>query len=90
MGGAGGSLNTTLLATGADCKTENADENICATVNTSQFTPEWLTETKQPGPDASNELDVSDFFEGGISLTDRGLGDRCFTRIRVTPDPHHR
>jgi len=82
VGGAGGFLDPTPIASGADCKDdETGGDTICATVNTTAFTSPWLTETKQSGPGYSNELDVSEFFEGGISLTNLGLADRCFNRM---------
>ncbi len=80
VGGAAGFLNPIAIASGADCKSEVAGDDVCATVNTSQITPPWLTETKQPGG-TSNDLAVSEFFEAGLSLTDLGLADRCFAKI---------
>jgi len=89
VGGAGGFLDTTPVASGVDCKDDEVGgDTICATVNSIDadgsplvFTSPWLTETKQPGPDPSTENDVSEFFEGGISLTNLGHADRCFNRM---------
>jgi len=81
VGGAGGSLNTTPIGVGVDCSQADLEDPICAEVNTSGFTPPWLTETKQPGNTPSNALATSEFFEAGINISDLGLGGRCFNRI---------
>jgi hypothetical protein len=87
-GGAAGSLNPTAVVSGADCKANPiADDKVCATVNTvvldgfgANTDIPWLTETSQPGNTASNDLDVSLFFEGALNLTASGL-NACFTRF---------
>jgi uncharacterized repeat protein (TIGR01451 family) len=84
VGGAGGYLDPTPLVIGADCDTINPldPDSLCANVNQSLIPASaipWLTETKKPGPNPSNDLDTSEFFEGGIDLTDLGLGDQCFS-----------
>jgi hypothetical protein len=83
-GGAGGFLDTDPIAVGADCDTINAldPHSLCAKVNQDLIPASaipWLTETKKPGNTPSNDLDVSEFFEGGINLTALGLGDQCFS-----------
>ncbi len=86
VGGAGGFLNPTPIADGADCRFEPTGDDICATVNLSPIPRSaaerpWLSETKQPGPTPNTVLEVSEFFEGGLSLTQFGLADRCFGRF---------
>jgi hypothetical protein len=90
-GGANGSLGTTPVAHGVDCKTTtSAQENpptaggatACATVNGPTngtngtiMTP-WLTANKQDG--VGHSLRTSEFFEGGVDLTASNLGGKCF------------
>jgi hypothetical protein len=83
-GGANGSLGTTAVAGGGDCKTQlggNADV-ACATVNSpangtgGTITTPWLTSNKQDGP--GHSLRTSEFFEGGLNLTKANLGGKCF------------
>jgi hypothetical protein len=90
-GGATGSLGTTPVAHGVDCKTTtSADENpptaggttACATVNGptngtgGTITTPWLTANKQDG--VGHSLRTSEFFEGGVDLTASNLGGKCF------------
>jgi hypothetical protein len=83
-GGAGGSLGTTPVAHGVDCKTTTVppSDKACATVNGptngtgGTITTPWLTANKQDG--VGHSLRISEFFEGGVNLTDSGLGGRCF------------
>ena len=81
-GGASGALNTTPAAHGVDCKSTAGLDAVCATtnsgplpINTSITTP-WPTSNKQDGP--GNTLRTSEFFEGGVDLTAKNLGGRCF------------
>src|SRR5262249_18995930 len=81
-GGANGSLNTPPFLTGNDCQSISGGDQICATVNktgspgpllaASGQVP-WLTQTKTSKPSIPNltsaDLDVGEFFEGGIDLT---------------------
>jgi len=76
-GGANGVLNPGSVAQGSDCAGELAGDDICANVNGGTLTGiPWLTSNKQDGP--GNQLRSSEFFEGGINLTDTELGGRCF------------
>jgi hypothetical protein len=83
-GGANGSLGTTPVAGGGDCKTQlggNADV-ACATVNGptngtgGTITTPWLTANKVQG--VGHTLQTSEFFEGGLNLTKANLGGKCF------------
>lgn len=81
-GGAGGSLGTTAVAHGVDCKSTAGADTVCATTNSGTLpingsinTP-WPTSNKQDGP--GNTLRTSEFFEGGIDLTASNLGGLCF------------
>jgi len=77
-GGAAGSLGTTPVAVGVDCKVTLAGDPVCATVNdptNGTLDPPWDTANKSG---TSTNL-VSEFFEGGLDLTALGLGGRCFS-----------
>lgn len=82
-GGATGSLGTTPVAHGADCSTEPAGDDACATVNGpadgvgGTITTPWLTANKDDG--VGHSLRQAEFFEGGVNLTDNNLGGKCFT-----------
>jgi hypothetical protein len=80
-GGAGGSLGTSPVAGGGDCRDANQQlgDSICATANTGTLNNvPWLTNNngKQTGLD--HTLLASEFFEGGINLTDTSLAGKCF------------
>jgi hypothetical protein len=79
-GGANGSLNTTPVATGADCRTPSASNDpICATANNATLTNiPWLTENKSDG--VGHTLQSGEFFEGGVDLSAPSvhLADNCF------------
>jgi hypothetical protein len=81
-GGAGGSLGTTAVANGGDCKTNLGGDTICATTNagpnavTGTISTPWLTANFDDGVDHS--LRATEFFEGGIDLTATSLGGKCF------------
>ena len=75
-GGANGSLNPIPAAHGADCRGTGAGDTVCAAANTASITTPWLTSTAQDGP--GHTLLTSDFFEGGLNLTQSGLGGKCF------------
>jgi len=81
-GGATGSLNTTPVAHGVDCKVTAGHDSVCATTNsgalpiTGPITTPWLTSNKDNG--VGHTLQTSEFFEGGIDLTENKLGGRCF------------
>jgi hypothetical protein len=76
-GGANGTLNPNPVASGASCANAAGGDSICAIVNTVTITTSWLTANKQDG--AAHSLRVSEFFEAGLNLTDRGLGGKCFS-----------
>jgi hypothetical protein len=84
VGGANGSLNTTPVASGADCESPDTDpgDEACATVNTASITTPWLTASKDSG--AGHTLQAREFFEGGVNLTDSGLGGRCFNTFMAS------
>lgn len=91
VGGAGGFLDPSPIASGADCSTSPAGVSICAIVNGSLLAGygpgtavPWLTETKQSGNTPSNDLDVSEFFEAGLNLS--ALGRRGAT-VGSSPTP---
>lgn len=81
-GGANGSLGTTSLAHGADCKTTTANDSACATVNGTTngvggtISTPWPTANKDDG--TGHSLRIAEFFEGGLNLTKSGLGGKCF------------
>ena len=73
----GGSLGTTPVAHGVDCKSTTGGDATCATVNgpsQSPLDPPWDTENK----DGGGNLRTAEFFEGGLNLTEKGLGGKCF------------
>ena len=64
--------------TGVDCRAgAPLDDDACATVNLVPLTNgiPWLTVDKTT---VGHTLDSREFFEGGVNLTDTGLGGRCF------------
>jgi hypothetical protein len=83
-GGANGSLGTTPVAHGVDCKSQSGGpgDTTCATVNGptngtgGTITTPWLTSNKVDG--VGHSLRTSEFFEGGLDLTASNLGGRCF------------
>ena len=76
VGGANGSLNPNPVASGASCTTALLGDTACAIVNTGTITTPWSTANKQDG--VGHSLRVSEFFEGGLNLTQANLGGRCF------------
>src|SRR5262249_29348065 len=78
-GGANGSLGTTPVASGGDCRAPApAGDNACATANTQSITTPWLTNNNGKTNGLGHTLLTSEFFEGGISLTQTGLAGHCF------------
>src|SRR5262249_26467542 len=81
-GGASGSLGTTSVAHGVDCKATAGLDAVCATTNsgpsaiTGTISTPWLTSNKQD--DVGHSLRSAEFFEGGLDLTEKGLGNKCF------------
>jgi hypothetical protein len=76
--GTSGSLGTTPIASGVDCRNPNtpADDTTCAVSNEAPITTKWQTENKTDG--VGNTLQNGEFFEGGLDLTNTNLADRCF------------
>lgn len=77
-------LNGALISAGigSQCPLDSSNVNICATVNSIPVLEAdipWLTETKKSGQGYSPDLDVSQFFEGKINLTQLGLVG-CFSK----------
>jgi hypothetical protein len=75
-GGADGALNETPVAAGVDCSTVTGSHLACGRVNTDTISTPWPTANKQDGVGTS--LRISEFYEGGLNLTDSGLGGKCF------------
>jgi hypothetical protein len=75
-GGANGSLGTTPVAHGVDCKNTAGGDAACATVNTGTISTPWLTANTKDGP--GHTLRTSEFFEGGLNLTQSNLAGKCF------------
>ena len=80
-GGANGSLNPNSVAIGADCRGGNVDpdDEVCGAANTVAITTPWLTAAKTLNPNVGDDLPIAQFFEGGLNLTDSGLGGKCFS-----------
>lgn len=90
-----GTLDPSPVIDSTDCTDPDPldphDPMACATVNKVLllgYGPgtdiPWLTQTKTSGSGFSDDLDVSEFFEAGVNLTDLGLL-ACFTKyIAVT------
>jgi hypothetical protein len=84
VGGNPGSLGTTAVAFGGDCKTQSpgATDSACATVNGptngtgGTISTPWQTSNKVDGVGTS--LRTSEFFEGGLNLTKTNLAGHCF------------
>jgi hypothetical protein len=82
VGGASGHLDTNPVANGVDCKTTGGNDTACATVNGptngtgGTITTPWLTSNKQDG--VGHSLRESEFFEGGLNLTQANLAGHCF------------
>lgn len=82
--GVPGVLNPTPVGSGADCRnaTLPIGDAACAASNTTAngtngtITTPWLTANFKDK--VSNKLRTSEFFEGGINLTDLDLGGKCF------------
>jgi hypothetical protein len=82
--GVPGSLGTSPVAHGVDCRSANTPvgDPACAAANTTAngvggtiATP-WPTSNFKDGVD--HKLRTGEFFEGGVDLTAKGLGGRCF------------
>jgi hypothetical protein len=66
------------VATGVDCRLPGtpAGDAACATANTATIAVPWLTAAKTTG--VGHTLPTAQFFEGGLNLTQSGLGGHCF------------
>ena len=73
----------TEIVTGFECSASAANDDLCAEVNTQDVVVPWAMEDKEksgpPSPDAPRTLEVSEFFEGGFSLSDLVPGAPCFS-----------
>jgi hypothetical protein len=83
VGGANGSLNPSPVAHGVDCQSTAGSDAVCATTNGSPapglngpITTPWATSNKTDG--VGHTLQASEFFEGGLDLTQSNLGGHCF------------
>jgi hypothetical protein len=82
--GVPGSLRTTPIGSGVDCRDPllSVGDPACAASNTTAqgtngtITVPWSTANFKDG--VGHSLRTSEFFEGGINLTDLGLGGKCF------------
>jgi hypothetical protein len=81
-GSSPGSLGTTPVAHGVDCKATSGADEACATVNGptngtgGTITTPWLTSNFKQG--VGHSLQTAEFFEGGINLTKKNLAGKCF------------
>ena len=66
-------------STSANCATSPANDQFCGLVNAGTITMPWgfLDKSGTPNNGALN----GEFFEGGVNLTDLGLGDKCFASV---------
>ena len=77
-----GFLGTTPVASGVDCRndTVTAGDTNCAAANRlvldGATAIPWLTSNSRDG--VGHKLREGEFFEGGLNLTDAGLGGKCF------------
>ena len=73
-GGTPGFLDPNPLGSGGDCKGNAGDDAICATTNSgtspinTNITTPWLTSNKNDG--VGNTVRATEFFEGGIDITE--------------------
>jgi hypothetical protein len=58
-----------------------AQDAACALVNTGNITSPWTFTEKSLG--ATNTIAASEFYEGGLNLTELGLADECFSSFLV-------
>jgi hypothetical protein len=78
---AAGSCDGLPITSGADCVGAPADDDACATANTGPITTPWTTVDKTT---VGHTLDAREFFEGGVNLTDTGLGGKCFNTFMAS------
>ena len=74
-----GALNTTPVFTGGvDCRDPllAVGDSACGAANIEPITTPWLTADFKEG--VGHDLRTAEFFEGGVNLTQEGLGGQCF------------
>ena len=71
------------VATGVDCLSTSANDNICATTNRQAITPPWLHAAGSSVGGSSVSIPTASFFEGGINLDDPAFGftSQCFSQF---------
>jgi hypothetical protein len=79
--GVPGSLNPTPVAAGVDCRsaTTPPGDSTCGAANTAAISTPWLTAAKTLNPNVGHTVPTAQFFEGGVNLTQSGLGGQCFS-----------
>jgi hypothetical protein len=74
-----GELGETAVASGVDCRNVmDPNDEACGAANRVAITTPWLTAAKTLNPQVGNNLPIAQFFEGGVNLTQSGLGGKCF------------
>ena len=72
----------TPCLSGVDCRVGSGlNDDACATVNLIPIATPWLTVDKTS---VDHTLTAREFFEGGLNLSDTGLGGRCFNTFIAT------
>jgi hypothetical protein len=74
-----GFLDPTPQAHGVDCRSNTLNlggDPACAAANTANISTPWLTANAKDK--VGHTLRTAEFFEGGVNLTDTGLGGKCF------------
>ncbi len=66
-------------STSANCASSAAGDAFCGLVNSSTITMPWSFTDKSGTP--NNGALNGEFFEGGVDLTDLGLGGQCFASV---------
>ncbi len=66
-----GELGEEAVASGVDCRNTAAGDAACGAANRAPITTPWLTAAKTLSPQVGHSLPTSQFFEGGVNLTDR-------------------
>lgn len=72
-----GGIDPTPIASGVDCRDAIAtpsNDTTCAAVNQATINPPWDNENKRGG----SNVRIGEFFEGGLNITEAGLGGECF------------
>jgi hypothetical protein len=76
-----GATNLRLKATSdnANCGSAPAGDDFCGIVNSGTITMPWSFTDKSGTP--GNQALNGEFYEGGVNLTDLGLGNTCFASV---------